>query len=124
MMGSGKIVLVVDDDEDLRELLVRTLATKYTVYEAGDGQSAVDLLDTTIIPDAIICDVMMPGMDGYAVAQRVKSNANLRDVPIIFLTAKSSAADVIHGIQSGARHYVSKPFNVRELVEKVDRLLA
>ena len=123
-MGSGKIVLVVDDDEDLRELLVRTLATKYTVYEAGDGQSAVDLLDTTIIPDAIICDVMMPGMDGYAVAQRVKSNANLRDVPIIFLTAKSSAADVIHGIQSGARHYVSKPFNVRELVEKVDRLLA
>jgi len=67
--------------------------------------------------------VMMPGLDGLAVAKEVKKDANLKSVPIIFLTAKTAAPDVIKGIQVGARHYITKPFKIEDVLAKVKKAL-
>ena len=119
----GKLVLVVDDDQSVRELVVRALRTKgYETIEAKDGLTAAELLgklDRT--PDLLICDVMMPTIDGFSLARMVKTSAALRSVPIIFLTAKADAEDVVRGIKMGARHYVQKPFSVKDLLDKVDK---
>jgi DNA-binding response OmpR family regulator len=118
-----KLVLVVDDDQSVRELVVRALQGKgYETLEAKDGITAAELLGKmTRTPDLLICDVMMPTIDGFSLARLVKTSANLRTVPIIFLTAKAAAEDVVRGIKLGARHYVQKPFSVKDLLDKVEK---
>ena len=119
----GKLVLVVDDDQSVRELVVRALKGKgYQTIEARDGITAAELLGTaTRTPDLLICDVMMPTIDGFSLARMVKASPALRSVPIIFLTAKADAEDVVRGIRMGARHYVQKPFSVKDLLDKVEK---
>jgi DNA-binding response OmpR family regulator len=118
-----KLVLVVDDEQSVRELVVRALQSKgYETLEAKDGLTAAELLGkATRTPDLLICDVMMPTIDGFSLARLVKTTANLRSVPIIFLTAKAEAEDVVRGITLGARHYVQKPFSVKDLLDKVEK---
>jgi DNA-binding response OmpR family regulator len=120
---SRKLVLVVDDDPSVRELVVRALRGKgYDAIEAKDGITAAELLGSmTRLPDLLICDVMMPTIDGFSLARLVKTNAHLRSVPIIFLTARADADDVVRGITLGARHYVQKPFSVKDLLDKVEK---
>src|SRR5215472_14066743 len=111
-----KLVLVVDDDASVRTLVVRALAAKgYDTLEACDGMSAAEMLGKLArSPDLLICDVMMPTIDGFSLARLVKTSGSLRTVPIIFLTAKTGAHDVVQGIKLGARHYVQKPFSVKD----------
>lgn len=116
----AKVVLVVDDDPSIRELMARALAVKYTVYEAIDGQRASEILDKIPPPDAIVSDVAMPRMDGLALARRIRANPFLKRVPIVFVTAKDHPIDVVQGINVGARHYITKPFKLKDLVDKVD----
>ena len=123
MAGPSKSILVVEDDEAVRTLVSRQLATEYTVYQAADGQSALNVLGTIKPPDLILCDVMMPGMTGIQLAKRLKSVEAYKHIPIIFLTAKTGALDVIEGINAGARHYITKPFNMKELLEKVAKAI-
>jgi DNA-binding response OmpR family regulator len=113
------VVVVVDDDADIRAMLVRALGVTYTVYEARDGIEARELLDLIPAPDAIVCDVMMPRMDGLELAKGLRKDASLHRVPILFLTARGSPLDVISGINAGARHYVTKPFKIADVVAKV-----
>jgi DNA-binding response OmpR family regulator len=77
------------------------------------------------IPDLMICDVMLPGMDGFALARLAKTSewSGWSNVPIIFLTARTTPRDMIEGIQSGARHYVTKPFKLKDLQDKVKKIL-
>lgn len=112
-------ILVVDDDDDIRAMLVRALGTTYTVYEARDGIEARAVLDRIAAPDAIVTDVMMPRLDGIAFAKLVRQDAGLQRVPILFLTARGSPVDVITGINAGARHYVTKPFKIADVLAKV-----
>jgi CheY-like chemotaxis protein len=121
--GATRAVLVVEDDSATRDMVVRALASKYTVYAASDGKVAMDTLALIPAPDAIVCDVMMPQMDGLEFAKAVKTSGRFKSVPIIFLTALDGASDVVRGINAGARHYLTKPFKINELLEKVAKLV-
>jgi CheY-like chemotaxis protein len=116
-----KLVLVVDDDTSVRTMVSKALQAKgYDVQEAADGLIASELLGKmTQTPDLLICDVMMPTIDGFSLARLVKGHKELRSIPIIFLTAKTQPADLKLGISLGARHYVQKPFSVVDLLDKV-----
>jgi DNA-binding response OmpR family regulator len=120
-----KLVLVVDDDSSLRVLVTKALeANGYAVTQASDGLAASELLgQATPLPDLLICDIMMPTIDGFSLARLIKGRAELRGIPIIFLTARAAAEDVVHGIKLGAKHYLQKPFKLKELIDKVDKLL-
>ncbi len=119
-----KRILVVEDDESVRQLLARQLQTEYEVHQAADAQQALQVLKTMRpLPDLIICDVMMPGMTGVQFAKQLKTAPEFKSVPIIFLTARTGALDVIEGINAGARHYITKPFNMKDLLDKVAKAM-
>jgi CheY-like chemotaxis protein len=119
----ARSLLVVDDDEATRRLLVRALRSAYTVYEAEDGEAAQALLEEHAI-DCVVSDVMMPRMSGTDLARKMRTDPRLKHIPILFVSAKKQASDVADGISSGARFYLSKPFKLKELVEKVESLFA
>jgi DNA-binding response OmpR family regulator len=113
------VLLVVDDDPAIRMMLVHALGKTYTIYEAHDGQQAREILDAIPAPDGIVCDVMMPRLDGVELAKILRKDKILQRVPILFLTAKGGAMDVVAGINAGARHYVTKPFKIADVLAKV-----
>jgi DNA-binding response OmpR family regulator len=117
-------ILVVEDEADLRRMLTYVLGTVGDVTVAIDGADAMARLQTGFLPDVIVTDVMMPRMDGLELAQQLKVHPVLSKVPLVMLTAKTGARDVIAGINAGARHYVTKPFKTDELVGKVRKALA
>jgi DNA-binding response OmpR family regulator len=117
-------ILVVDDDESIRTLITRALSTKYTVHGARDGLEAAQVLQQIPGCGLIICDVMMPRVDGVTFATRLRADPQFRNIPLVFLTAKSSPMDVVRGINTGARHYLAKPFSVKDLVDRVEKLLS
>jgi DNA-binding response OmpR family regulator len=119
---TAPVIVVVDDDADIRQMLVRALGTKYTVYEAADGVVAQELLQVIPAPDALVCDVMMPRLDGLGLAKALRKDAVLGRVPILFLTARGSPLDVVSGINAGARHYVTKPFKIADVMAKVAQM--
>jgi CheY-like chemotaxis protein len=120
-----KLVMVVDDDAAVRALVVKALAASgYDVEQAPDGLAASEALGRLARPpDLLICDVMMPTVDGYSLARLVRQHAELRAMPIIFLTARAQPADVVQGIRLGARHYIVKPFKVADLLDKVRKAI-
>ena len=120
---SRKRVLVAEDDPAIATLLKRVLSKDYDVTVANDGQSAIVLAAQTPPPQLLLLDVMMPGLDGIGVAQHVRTLPGMKSVPIIFLTAKGTPADVIRGIQHGARHYITKPFKIEDLLAKVKKAI-
>ena len=122
-MARRKQILVIEDDESVQKLLVRALSVAYEVEAISDGVEAVRRVQTEPVADLIICDVMLPGADGLTIARRAKSSM-WSQVPIIFLTARTTPRDVILGIQAGARQYVTKPFVLKELLERVKRVLS
>ena len=113
------VLLIADDDPDIRAMLVRALRETYTIYEASDGEEARELLELIVAPDAFVCDVMMPRLDGVQLVKGLRKDPALQRMPVLFLTAKGSAVDVVTGINAGARHYVTKPFKIAEVVAKV-----
>lgn len=118
-----KRVLVADDDPSISRLLERILSQDYDVVTASDGQSALTLA-SQIKPNLMILDVMMPGLDGFQLAGKARAVPQLKTVPIIFLTARDGPLDTIKGIQVGARHYMTKPFKIDELLAKVKKILS
>jgi DNA-binding response OmpR family regulator len=101
----------------------RVLGQHYEVQHAATGALALELARAEPAPDLILLDVMLPGLDGFAVATQIRGMPRLKRVPILFVTAKSSPADVIRGIQVGARHYIQKPFSIDDLLSKVKKAL-
>ena len=117
-----KRILVAEDDDSIATMLVRILSVRYDVHRATDGKQAVALADR-IRPNLILLDVMMPALDGYTTAQQIRLLPAMKNVAIIFLTAKGGAMDVVKGIQVGARFYVTKPFKMEDLLSKVKKAL-
>jgi two-component system response regulator MprA len=113
-------VLIVDDDAHIRASLRRTLAFEgYQVREAGDGSGALEAaLDE--LPDLVILDVMLPGMDGIEVCRRLRE---VNDVPILMLTAREGTSSQVEGLDSGADDYLVKPFVKDELLARIRALL-
>ena len=111
-------ILVVDDTEANLDILVDALGDEYRVSVAMDGATALKQV-ATIRPDLILLDVMMPGMDGYQVCRKIKADETTRDIPVIFLTAKTSTESIVKGFTMGAVDYMAKPFSVEEVVVRV-----
>jgi DNA-binding response OmpR family regulator len=118
-----KRIVVAEDDPAISTMLSKVLSQFYEVVVTNDGASALAAAGQVPPPDLMLLDVMMPGMDGHAVAAAVRKLPGLKAIPIIFLTAKTGPAEVIKGIQSGARHYITKPFKIDDLVLRVKKTL-
>jgi len=116
---SSGMVLIVDDTPKNLQLLGETLEGKgYQVVAAMSGAQALAVLEVEHV-DVILLDVMMPEMDGFEVCKRLKQNPHTHHIPVIFLTAKTEQDDIIQGLQLGAVDYVTKPFNLTELLVRV-----
>lgn len=121
-MANEKI-LVVDDEEHIAELISYNLTSNgYKVLIANNGNDAVKLA-VEEKPNLILLDLMIPGKDGYDVCKDIRSNSEVRNTPIIMLTAKSEELDKILGLELGADDYITKPFSVRELLARVKAVL-
>ena len=118
-----KQLMLVDDDPNLILLVKDYLEFRgYQVITAGNGREALDLLEEQI-PDLIICDVMMPEMDGYSLVQHIRENSTTEWVPVLFLSAKGQSQDRVKGLNTGADVYIVKPFEPEELVAQVESSL-
>jgi CheY-like chemotaxis protein len=122
--GARPKILVVEDDADLRRMLSYLLGPIGDVTLAVDGVDAVTRLQSGLVPDVIVTDIMMPRMDGLQLTEKIKSNPVLARIPVVMLTARTGPKDVVAGINAGARHYVTKPFKADELVGKVRKALS
>ncbi|MCP4041201.1 MAG: response regulator transcription factor, partial [Gammaproteobacteria bacterium] len=119
-MADHKRILVVDDDPQIRKLVVLSLEREgYRVDTAGSGDAMRNSLDS-IVPDLVILDLGLPDVDGLTLAKEIRTGS---DIPIIILTGKSDLVDRIVGLEVGADDYVTKPFNLRELVARVRSVL-
>jgi two-component system sensor histidine kinase/response regulator len=117
-------LLIVDDDQSILQVVHLVLEDEgYTVLEAGNGQAALSLMEHTM-PDLILSDAMMPGMDGYTFCQQVRANPKWSQIPFIFLTARGHRSDIRHGMRLGADDYLVKPFDAEELLSAVEVRLA
>jgi DNA-binding response OmpR family regulator len=117
-------VLIIDDEAPIRLLCrVNLEAERMDVLEAADGPTGLDIA-TAEQPDVILLDVMMPGLDGWRVAEELIENPRTAQIPIIFLTARAEFRDRARGLDIGGVDYVTKPFNPVELADLVRHLLA
>jgi DNA-binding response OmpR family regulator len=116
-------VLVVDDEAPIRLLCrVNLEAEKMEVLEAADGETGLATARAEK-PDLVLLDVMMPGMDGWAVAERLLEDEATREIPLVFLTARAELRDRARGLELGGVDYITKPFNPVELASVVEGLL-
>jgi two-component system, OmpR family, alkaline phosphatase synthesis response regulator PhoP len=120
---SKEKVLVVDDEEDILELIKFNLVREgYKVFTADNGEKALKIA-TSEIPDMIILDLMLPGIDGLEVSRILKSRTNTKSIPIIMLSAKGDESDIISGLELGADDYVTKPFSPKILIARIRAVL-
>ncbi|GBD93261.1 transcriptional regulatory protein YycF [bacterium BMS3Abin05] len=118
-----KRVLVVDDEEDILELIGHNLKKEgYDVQSVATGEEALRAASENI-PDLIVLDLMLPGVDGLEVCRRLKEDPDTRRIPIIILSAKGDEADIVTGLELGADDYVPKPFSPRVLVARIRAVL-
>ena len=116
-------VLVADDDELLVGLLEHKLSTKgLNVVSETNGVAALNRIRSEL-PDLVVLDAMMPGLDGFALLRQIKSDAALKHLPVIMLTARSGQADIVAALDSGAADYLVKPFLPEELTMRILRNL-
>ena len=110
-LPSKATLLVVDDTADNLSLMSGLLKSSYHVKVANSGERALTYLEAHDSPDLILLDIMMPGLSGYEVLERLKSNEKTRDIPVIFLTAMSAMEDEKRGLELGAVDYITKPIS-------------
>jgi DNA-binding NarL/FixJ family response regulator len=121
--GDQKTLLLIDDDPNLILLVKDYLEFRgYQVTTAENGREALEILKTAT-PDMIICDVMMPEMDGYTFVEHIRNNVETEWIPVLFLSAKGQSQDRVKGLNTGADVYMVKPFEPEELVAQVESSL-
>jgi signal transduction histidine kinase/DNA-binding response OmpR family regulator len=120
--ADAPVVLLIEDNEDVRTFIRASLEDDYRILEASHGQEGIHLAQQHV-PDLIITDLMMPRMDGYQVCAAVKQDERTSHIPVIILTAKSDLDSRVEGLGTGADSYLSKPFSHRELIAQINNLL-
>jgi len=120
---SAVTLLLVEDDEDFRFYIKDNLKSQYKIYESGNGKEGWQRA-LSLHPDIIVCDVNMPVMNGIELSRKLKADKRTCHIPIILLTASNGEQDQIHGLESGANDYMTKPFNFAVLNVKLKNLLA
>lgn len=118
-----KRIIVAEDDTAIATLLTRVLSQHYDVKHAATGALVLQYAVEPPVPSLFMLDVMMPDLDGFAVATKLRAVQQLKQVPIIFLTARTAPTDIIRGIQTGARHYIQKPFKIDDVLSKVKKTI-
>jgi len=122
-VGDHKRLLLIDDDPNLILLVKDYLEFRgYEVVTAENGREALEILEQDV-PDMIICDVMMPEMDGYSLVKHVREDSRTSWIPVLFLSAKGQSQDRVKGLNTGADVYMVKPFEPEELVAQVESSL-
>jgi CheY-like chemotaxis protein len=117
-------VLVVEDEPENRLFIGLMLRTEgYDVLEAEDGQSALELLARERLPELILLDVMMPGLNGWQVFQRLKQDPRLAGIPVVMLTALAQRSDVERAVELGVDGYLTKPFEPADLIHTMEETL-
>jgi signal transduction histidine kinase len=116
-------ILVVDDNADMRAYLERLLGPRWQVEVAADGDAALAAVEARPF-DLVLTDVMMPGLDGFALLERLRANPRTREIPVVMLSARAGEVARIEGLESGADDYLIKPFGARELIARVRSQLA
>ncbi len=119
---SSPVILIVDDNADVRQYIGGILKPAYRILEAADGEQGMSAAKQ-YIPDLIISDVMMPGMDGYELCRKVKTDIEISHIPVILLTARAAAEDKLEGLETGADDYITKPFEAKEMQLRIHNIL-
>ena len=115
----GKRILAVDDQEDNRRILRdRLTAAGYEITEAVDGEEAVEIAER-LVPDLILMDIQLPGIDGYEATRRIKANPLLKAVPVIAVTSYAVSGDDEKAFEAGCTAYIPKPFSPRAVLAKI-----
>ena len=116
-------ILIVDDEEDVLELVRYNLEKNgYKTESACTGEEALTKANSRL-PDLLILDLMLPGIDGLEVCRRLKNNTKTQNIPVIMLTARGEEADIVTGLELGAEDYITKPFSPKVLVARVRRII-
>lgn len=116
-------ILVVEDDESIRNLIVSQLQDAgFEVSTAADGLEGLAAIRDRR-PDAVLLDINMPRMDGFTVLERLKNDPETSDLPVLMLSAQSSPEDIRRAVQLGANDYIGKPFESRQLLRRVNRMI-
>lgn len=118
-MASKPLILIVDDTPINIQILAEALRADYRIKVATGGPAALEVIAAHGPPDLVLLDVMMPGMDGYEVCRRLKAEPATRNVPVIFVTARTDAVDEEYGLRLGAVDYIGKPFHLPIVVARV-----
>ncbi len=117
-------ILMVEDDEDIADLVAFNLERQgwktQTLHNGSEGLAAIQ----ERLPDLVVLDIMLPGMDGFAIYRAMKASPATADIPVLFLTARAQLEDKLEGLQLGAEDYMTKPFSPKELVLRVRNILA
>jgi DNA-binding response OmpR family regulator len=122
-MDDMKKILVADDDNNVLFLITELLTRQnYRVFQAVNGDQALREAKS-LHPHLMVLDIMMPGIDGIEVCRRIKASPDTGDIRVIMLTAKTSGRDIEAGMAAGADHYLTKPFRINELTEKIKALI-
>ena len=118
-MKMRKKILAVDDEPASLEIIKEALSEHYDLRTASTGEEALEIAPE-FIPDLIVLDIMMPGIDGYEVCQRLREDLDFRSTPIIMITAKMESEAMTEGMKTGADDYIIKPFEVEDLIESIE----
>ncbi|MGF1672050.1 MAG: response regulator, partial [Balneolaceae bacterium] len=116
-----KTILIVDDHAEIRAFIKRHLAEKYNIIEAESGNEAIKAIHMHL-PDLIISDVMMPDGDGFSLLKKIRGNPEIDFLPVILLSARAEAEDKLSGLKIGANDYITKPFNIEEVLVRINNL--
>jgi len=118
-----KKILIIEDNKDIQELVSASCSRDgYEVATADSGEEGLRRAGRKL-PDLVLLDLMLPGMDGLEVCKRLKANENTRYIPVIMLTAKGEETDIVLGLELGADDYITKPFSCRELLARIKAVL-
>lgn len=118
-----KTILAIDDEKDILELLEYNLSKEgYNVLTAESGEAALEIIRRNM-PDLMLLDLMLPGMDGLEICRIAKENPRTKHIPIVMLTAKGEEADIVAGLEIGAEDYITKPFSPRVLLARIRAVL-
>lgn len=119
---AGPKVLVVDDEPHILKSLAQYLEIEeFQVITASSGHEALEKVNSES-PELVVLDVMMPGMDGFEVLEKIRAGAETAKIPVVMLTAKDQSSDVMKGYEKGATSYLVKPFNLDELVDLINQV--
>ncbi|MCE7040103.1 hybrid sensor histidine kinase/response regulator transcription factor [Dyadobacter sp. CY312] len=123
LVNEAPLLLLVEDNEELRQFLIESLHDNWRIIAASDGKEAMQMIFEEM-PDMIVSDVMMPGISGYELCEKIKSDERINHIPILLLTAKASQNSRLDGLLAGADDYLSKPFHLAELEQTITTRLS